>query len=120
MVYNEKQIKQNIQKNIKKYRTKNNLTQKELANRVGSGSTSVSHWELGFCEPDIDTLLKICKVLEIDINEMCGIEAIDPSLNLTQIEKEIIVGYRKADDVDKRIIERACGVIKKEEKENIV
>lgn len=119
MVLNERQIQKNISRNIKKFRKKKNITQKQLAKLVDVAPSTASSWEQEASNPNIDTLVKICKILEVDINEMFGIEAIDPELNLSQIEKKIILGYRKADEVDKKIIERTAGIRKNETLKNI-
>lgn len=65
-------IKEEIAKNILKYRTSKGMTQKELAEKLGVKNTSVSNWENGNNSIDIDTLLKACEILGVTITDMYG------------------------------------------------
>lgn len=67
-------IRKNIARNILYYRKKLNLNQKELAGRLSVGNSAISNWEKELNSPDIDTLFEMCRVFDININEMCGIE----------------------------------------------
>ncbi|HBW13121.1 MAG TPA: XRE family transcriptional regulator [Proteiniclasticum sp.] len=51
--------------NIRKYRKKKNLTQKELGDIVGISNTYLSDMEIGRTNPSIKTLKRIAKGLEI-------------------------------------------------------
>ena len=55
---------------IKEIRKKNNLTQKELADRLGVTYQAVSKWETGLNIPDIGIIRQISKMYNIDINEI--------------------------------------------------
>ena len=55
---------------IKKIRKDNNLTQKELADKLGVTYQAVSKWENGLNIPDIGIIKEISKLYNIDINEM--------------------------------------------------
>lgn len=57
-----------IGKNIREIRTRQNLTQDELAARIHTTRQTVSHYETGRSRPDIDTLLLLAEALE------CGTE----------------------------------------------
>ena len=57
-----------ISQNIKTYREQNNLTQQQLADRLGVTHQTVSNWENGRSVPNLDTLSDISKKLNIDIN----------------------------------------------------
>ena len=57
-----------ISQNIKTYRKQNNLTQQQLADRLGVTHQTVSNWENGRSMPNLDTLSDISKKLNIDIN----------------------------------------------------
>ena len=62
-----------IGKFILELRKKNNLTQKELAEKLGVTYQAVSKWENGKNIPDIGILKIICEEYNIDINELLGI-----------------------------------------------
>lgn len=57
-------------KKIKQLRIKNNLTQKEFANKLGVTYQAVSKWETGKNMPDILLLQEISKLLNINIDEL--------------------------------------------------
>ena len=59
-----------IAKNICEYRKKCNLTQSELANLLNFSDKSVSNWERGESIPDINVLMKMCKIFGININDL--------------------------------------------------
>ena len=68
------EIKQNIQKSIALFRKKANLTQKQLAERLGVAVTNLASWEQGKSMPDIDTLFRLCSFLNVDILTISGFE----------------------------------------------
>lgn len=72
-IQNEKKLKENIQKNILFYRKMRKVTQKQLADFLEIGVSTVSGWERGAYTPDIDTLFMICNFLDVTLNDMCGV-----------------------------------------------
>lgn len=61
-----------IGKYIKKLRLKNNLSQKELADKLSVTFQAVSKWERGISIPDIYILKEISNIFNVDINEIIG------------------------------------------------
>ena len=55
---------------IKDIRRKNNLTQKELADKLGVTYQAVSKWENGLNIPDIGIIRQISKMYAVDIDEI--------------------------------------------------
>lgn len=55
---------------IKEIRKKNNLTQKDLADKLGVTYQAVSKWENGKNIPDISLLKEISILFNVDINEL--------------------------------------------------
>ncbi len=107
-VYNERKLKDNIQKNLSFYRKKSKLTQKEIADKLGVGSTTVSGWERGAYTPDIDTLLLICNILNVSFPDMCGLESSTSDFICTAEEKTFLKLYRQLSvQGQKKLIERA-------------
>lgn len=58
-----------IGKFIAQCRKNKNITQGELAERLGVTNRSVSRWENGKNMPDYSILKELCNILEIDVNE---------------------------------------------------
>lgn len=76
-------IKENISNNIVYYRKKIGLTQSQLAEKLGVKTTTVSTWERGASSPDIETLYDICKIFDVTLDEMYGVNT---EKGLTQTE----------------------------------
>lgn len=57
---------------IKEYREEMQLTQKELAERIGNVQRNVSNWENGASEPDCETIVRLAELFEISIDELFG------------------------------------------------
>jgi transcriptional regulator with XRE-family HTH domain len=53
-----------VGKNIRKFRIQLNMTQEELAEKILSTRTTVSNYETGRSNPDIDMLVTICEVFD--------------------------------------------------------
>lgn len=62
--------KQKIGDFIKKKRKEKGLTQVDLADKIGITDRAISKWERGICCPDISLLKDLCKILDININEL--------------------------------------------------
>ena len=61
-----------IGENIRNFRKKNDLTQEEMASRLGVSYQSVSRWENGSTYPDLELLPAISEVLEVTVDELLG------------------------------------------------
>lgn len=62
----------NIGKNILESMKVNGITQTELAKLLGVKQNTVSQWINGVNEPNCQTIVKLCYVLEITPNEIFG------------------------------------------------
>lgn len=60
----------NVGKNIRNLRTQKKLTQDELAEKLFVSRQTVSNYENGKSNPDIDTLIKIAEIMEVDVNAL--------------------------------------------------
>lgn len=58
----------NVGKNIKLLRKQKNMTQDELAGRLFVSRQTVSNYENGKSNPDIEMLIKIAEILDVDVN----------------------------------------------------
>ena len=50
------------------------LSQTELANKIGVTQSMISHYASGRKLPALDTLSKLCSVLDLDANEILCVE----------------------------------------------
>ena len=102
-------IKQNISKNIVKYRELAGLSQKELAKRLDVTPSRISNWEQGANCPTIDILFEVCKILNVSINDIYGVYP-DSNIPLSYIETEHIKKYRALDENGRQIIDTVINV----------
>ena len=69
----------NLSDNLKRIRKENNLSQEQLADKLGVSRQSVSKWESGIAYPEMDKVLQICKMFNLNIDELLN-------QNLKQVE----------------------------------
>lgn len=98
---------------MKNLRVLNNLTQEELAQRIGITTSAYSHFETGVRQPDINTLVKLCHFYKVNIMhiiylvcmDMCGSEDQDTGMFrvftygslCSSDENTLITKFRKLD-----------------------
>ncbi|KPG69822.1 helix-turn-helix transcriptional regulator [Enterococcus sp. RIT-PI-f] len=63
-------MQENLGKQLKEYRVKNHLTQKELAVILHVTDKAISKWERGGGFPDIETMVQIAKLLKMPIEDL--------------------------------------------------
>lgn len=60
----------NVGKQIKKLRTAKKMTQDQLAEKLFVSRQTVSNYEMGRSNPDIDMLVRIAEIFETDVNNL--------------------------------------------------
>lgn len=63
-------VKEIISENLVKLRKEHKLTQLELAEKLNYSDKAISRWENGEVTPDIETLMNICEVYNISLNDI--------------------------------------------------
>ena len=82
---------------IRKYREENNLSQKQLAEKIGVSNSRVSNWEQGLNRPDADILAAICVALDVSPSLLLEIQVTGDEL--TEQERRVLKAYREKEDV---------------------
>ena len=59
-----------FKENLKTLRLLNNLTQQGLANKLGVSFKTISHWESGYSEPNLQLLIKLKQILNTSFDEL--------------------------------------------------
>lgn len=59
---------------LKEIRTTKGFTQKELAEKVGVDTSSISKYETGVAEPSYEVLMKLARVLGVSIDSFSDVE----------------------------------------------
>lgn len=83
--------------NIKFYRKKSNLTQKDLANLLEIAPTAISAWEVGRNKPLMDNIEQMASIFNVKKSELLG----DTFSELSQ--PEILTIYNQLNDERKEI-----------------
>lgn len=76
---NEKDFNSLFSKRLRHYLNENNMTQVELANKLGVGTTSIYNWVSGLKTPRMDKVDAMCKIFNIRREDLLT----DGSLNDT-------------------------------------
>ena len=91
-----------IGKFIAKKRKKQNLTQEQLAERLGISNKTVSKWETGKCMPDYAVVKSLCEELKVTVSElMDGEEAGDKSVRAYD-DEQILDLLRRTQELEKQ------------------
>ena len=77
---------------IRYYRKKKGMEQKQLAQLLGITGNAVTNWENGRSRPDIQTLPRLCEILDISLYELLGLP--DPYMRYTRNEQAVLADYR--------------------------
>lgn len=87
-------IREEIAKNIRFYRKKSGLTQKQLSEKIGVKNSAVSNWESGQNSIDIEILCKVCAALGVSLSEIYGTYGNSTAEEFSSHEKKVIIAYR--------------------------
>ena len=82
-------MKLTIGENIRKFRKRNDLTQKAFAERLGVTYQSISRWENGTTYPDLELLPPIAEALSITVDELLGMPQIEKKKRATEAFDEL-------------------------------
>jgi transcriptional regulator with XRE-family HTH domain len=84
---------------LKQARKDCKLNQKEVAAHLGLKGNTISNWENGVSQPDIDSFIQLCKIYNLDftslLNNIYGTSADNSNRqNLSYEEQNMIKKYR--------------------------
>lgn len=89
-----------IGKYINQKRKAKNLTQTQLAEKLGVSNKTISKWENGKCMPDYSIIENLCNTLGISISELVDAEdAADDSIRMYD-EKQITDLLRRTQELE--------------------
>lgn len=85
-----------ISNNLMLARLAKDLTQAELAMKVGVSKNAISNYENGVSTPKIEILLALMDALDVDANYVYGIQPHDHlTMSLNDRERSVILAYRQ-------------------------
>ena len=93
-----------IGKFIVKVRKEKNMTQQELAKKLNITDRAISHWENGRSMPDAGIMLELCKLLDINVNELLSAKKIIKESYNEQAEENLLEMRREIESKNKKIL----------------
>ena len=93
-----------IGKFIAECRKRANLTQMQLAEKLGITDRAVSKWERGKALPDSSIMLELCDLLGITVNDLLSGEVISVENYNEEMEKKLLDMVRQKEQADKRLL----------------
>lgn len=101
---------------LKQLRKKNNLTQSQLADRLGLQSAAISKYETGQTEPSLAMLVVMAKLFQVSIDYLVGYSDVESpeldEISMTHQEIELIKRFRRLSKDDQiRLDERLATLL---------
>lgn len=69
---------------LPKLRKQNNITQEQLADKMGVSRQAVSKWEQGISIPDMDKMIQLCNILNCTLEDLLDDGVIEDNKNQTK------------------------------------
>ncbi len=90
--------------NIKFYREKMHLSQRELADKIETTQATLQRYEAGINQPNIETMIKLADFFQISLDDLVGRKSNSINLNFYSKNKKAIIEYLIQED--EKTIER--------------
>ena len=90
-----------------------NLTQMQLAEKLGITDRAVSKWETGKAMPDSSVMLELCSILSITVNDVLSGEVVTMDNYNKELENNLLEMIEQKEQADKRLllIEWVTGIV---------
>ena len=93
-----------IGKFIAECRKKKNLTQSQLAEKLGITDRAISKWENGRAMPDSSLMISLCNILEITVNDLLS-GCLTPKASCDkELEDKLIEVIKQKEESDKHLL----------------
>ena len=93
-----------IGKFIAQRRKQENLTQMQLAERLGITDRAVSKWETGKALPDSSLMLMLCDVLKITVNDLLSGEVVSMDNYQEKSQQMLLEMVKEKEEKDKMLL----------------
>lgn len=84
-------------------RKEKNLTQSDLAEKLGITDRAVSKWENGICMPDAGNIPDLCRILGITINDLFSGEVVDMKDLEKHAEENLLSLKKNEEEMNKKL-----------------
>jgi len=109
----EKTFALEIGDTLKQVRKQKKLSQQEFAERLGVAKKTVLNWETNRNKPDLDTISKICEIMDVSPAELLGLQS---TYNAASSEEaSLIRSFRQLSIRSQRILRRIAETMAEEE-----
>lgn len=85
-------------------RKQKNLTQEQLAEKLGVSNKTISKWETGKCMPDYSIIKSLCEELEVTVAELMDGEISEEQSVRTYDDERILDLLRRTQELEKQKI----------------
>ncbi len=93
---------------IKRCRVNADLTQAQVAARIGRPQQTIANWEIGRSQPDANTLFELFSILGVSVDEAFGFQPQKGTgrivADLSEAEESLILNYRRLSTAGKEYI----------------
>lgn len=100
-----------MKERLRDLRIENELTQKELAQKIGSTDKSIWNYEKGIATPPYDILIAYAKLFEVSTDYLLGLEndsGIKPikatTIGYSSEERNLVNNYRELNQSGKKLV----------------
>ena len=83
-------------------RKQKNLTQEQLAEKLGVSNKTISKWETGKCMPDSSIIKSLCEELEVTVAELMDGEMSEEKSVRTYDDEQILDLLRRTQELEKQ------------------
>ena len=89
---------------IAERRKANDLTQMQLAEKLGITDRAVSKWETGKSMPDASIMLALCEILKITVNDLLSGEVVTMENYNKELENNLLEMIKQKEESDRRLL----------------
>ena len=93
-----------IGKFIADCRKRVNLTQMQLAEKLGITDRAISKWETGKALPDSSIMLELCSILGITVNDLLSGEVVTMDNYNKNLENNLLEMVKQKEEADKKLL----------------
>ena len=83
-------------------RKQKNLTQEQLAEKIGVSNKTISKWETGKCMPDYSIVKSLCEELDVTVAELMDGEMSEEKSVRTYDDEQILDLLRRTQELEKQ------------------
>ena len=98
--------------NLKNLRKRRNISQEQLAEKVGVSRQSVSKWETSEAYPEMNNILELCKIFKCNISDLVN----DKMIDIDSLDEEVkmsVVKFKKEKQSQMKGISKVLSLIGK-------